>query len=336
MIVRPCPEWFWEGWLFLGMTKKWALYGLTWVVAGVFVYLALRRQDLGELWDTLKQADYTWVAIITVVSFGVHWIRAWRWAMLLEPLGFRPAVGWCFLAIMSGYLANLAVPRLGELTRCATLQKGYRLEFAALLGTVVTERAIDMSCLMLVFLLALAIQYQKLMGLTTMLGEAALLKIQTYWLSVLLAMVLASVLLWGLRRQGWGRWLWDKLLKTKQGIVTVGKLRQPTLFWILTTLIWLCYFLTTYLWFFSYSQTADLSPLTGLVFMTFGSLGRTLPIQGGGIGAYHYIFAQVAMLYGVPQTIANAMAILNHGLQTVYYLVVGAFCVGWVAWKSRK
>ncbi|RYD71887.1 MAG: hypothetical protein EOP53_22880 [Sphingobacteriales bacterium] len=50
-----------------------------------------------------------------------------------------------------------------------------------------------------------------------------------------------------------------------------------------------------------------------------------MPVQGGGAGAYHYLVIQAFLLFGVSASVAGAMALVIHGLQTVIYVVVGSF-----------
>lgn len=57
--------------------------------------------------------------------------------------------------------------------------------------------------------------------------------------------------------------------------------------------------------------------------MVIGSFARSLPIQGGGMGAYHYLFTQGMLLYSVDSVYGLALSIMIHGLQTLYYLLVG-------------
>ena len=54
----------------------------------------------------------------------------------------------------------------------------------------------------------------------------------------------------------------------------------------------------TYVVFFSYEPTADLSPMAGLVVFVFGALGMVIPSPGGA-GTYHYLISKGLELYGV-------------------------------------
>ena len=60
------------------------------------------------------------------------------------------------------YLANLAFPRLGEILRCTFIQRYEKVPFQKTLGTVVTERIIDMICFGLVLLFALFLESDKI------------------------------------------------------------------------------------------------------------------------------------------------------------------------------
>jgi len=108
-----------------------------------------------------------------------------------------------------------------------------------------------------------------------------------------------------------------------QGIVSILYLKQKGAFLLHTLFIWSTYFLMTYLWFFAFEATANLTMGAGLSMMVIGSLGRLVPVQGGGIGAYHFLFQQGMLIYGVGETYGLMLALVIHGFQSVYYLVVG-------------
>ena len=102
-----------------------------------------------------EKANYFWIVLSMILVTVSHWSRAVRWKMLLEPLGYKPKTSNTFFAIMVGYLANLALPRLGEVSRCGVLNKYEKVSFEEAFGTVIAERAIDLLCLVLVFFLTL-------------------------------------------------------------------------------------------------------------------------------------------------------------------------------------
>src|SRR5690554_3442710 len=93
--------------------------------------------------------------------------RTIRWQMLITPLnGKRPGFINTFLALSIGYLANLALPRMGEVSRCAVLSKHENISFTQLLGTVVAERALDILSMLITLLLVVLLQFKVLHSIT--------------------------------------------------------------------------------------------------------------------------------------------------------------------------
>jgi len=82
----------------------------------------------------------------------------------------------------------------------------------------------------------------------------------------------------------------------------------------------------TYLWFFAFESTAHLGLAAGLVVMMIGTFGKSVPIQGGGMGAYHFLVANALLLFAVSETDAALLSLVIHGAQTIFYLVLGAAC----------
>lgn len=66
-----------------------------------------------------------------------------------------------FMGVMIGYFANMAIPRMGEFTRCGVVSKYENVPFSKLLGTVVTERVFDMIMLLLLTLIVVVSQFKQ-------------------------------------------------------------------------------------------------------------------------------------------------------------------------------
>ena len=130
---------------------------------GLFLFwLAFRGQNISEIKIKLQNANYYWV--LFALSFGVlsNVSRAVRWKMLIEPSGYNPSVINTFSAVSFGYFANLAVPRLGEVSRCAVLNRYEKIPVSNLLGTVVVERIVDVIALGIILLITLVLQFKLL------------------------------------------------------------------------------------------------------------------------------------------------------------------------------
>ena len=119
------------------------------------LYFAFRGINPGKIANEILSARYSWVLLSLVFAMLAYLSRAYRWNMIIEPLGYKPSFRNTFYAMMTGYLANFAFPRLGEITRCASLSKKENIPADKLIGTVIVERVIDLLCLfiLLVYLL---------------------------------------------------------------------------------------------------------------------------------------------------------------------------------------
>jgi uncharacterized membrane protein YbhN (UPF0104 family) len=80
----------------------------------------------------------------------------------------------------------------------------------------------------------------------------------------------------------------------------------------------------TYLWVFAFDASSSLSLSQVFVVMIIGTIGKSVPIQGGGMGAYHYLVAQAFLMFGVGLVTGNALAIIIHGAQTIYTIITGS------------
>ena len=107
----------------------------------------------------LKQSKL-WIVFPVFIILGLsHFLRALRWRLIMEPLGYQPSIANTYFAVLIGYLANLAIPRLGEVLKCTILAKYEKVPAEKIVGTIVAERAFDVLSLGIVFLMALGLQF---------------------------------------------------------------------------------------------------------------------------------------------------------------------------------
>ena len=66
----------------------------------------------------------------------------------MQTLGYRPRIWNTFFAVMIGYLANMAIPRLGEVLKCTIISKYEKVPVDKLVGTILVERAVDLVSLL--------------------------------------------------------------------------------------------------------------------------------------------------------------------------------------------
>lgn len=282
----------------------------------------------------LREVDYFWVLLSVCLSLVAFYLRAVRWNMLLHPLGYAPSNGRTFLALMTGYVANIFVPRMGEVTRCGVLRRTDRVPMSSSFGTVVAERVFDLIVLLGMILLGLILEFDKLSdflrnyfeghreGYEGAVGTVILAGIAAVVL-LLIALILLRLFRHRLRRSPLVQKIRSILRSMAEGFLSVRRLQRPGLFWWSTAGIWVLYFTMAYVMFFAIPQTAQLSPLAGLLVLIMGGLGMSAPVQGG-FGTYHAFVSSALLLYGVEELDGKFFAFLMHSSQVITVLLIGA------------
>ena len=58
----------------------------------ILLYLVFRDQDFKKIGHNLVQANYSWVALSLMLALIGNIVRAYRWNLLIEPLGHKPSL----------------------------------------------------------------------------------------------------------------------------------------------------------------------------------------------------------------------------------------------------
>lgn len=125
-------------------------------VSAVFLYIALRPVNMGDLAGAMKAFNWLWALPFIAVNLLSMWLRAWRWKYLLEPAG-KFTTGRLFSPMMAGFAVNSLFPaRLGEFARAYILGKRESVPVSGVFATVVVERIFDSIVLLAMLPIALA------------------------------------------------------------------------------------------------------------------------------------------------------------------------------------
>lgn len=297
--------------------------------------------------DELKEIRLVWIFLVLIVSLTGHFIRALRWQQLIQTTSNQPPIHTVFVALIAGYFVNLGIPRLGEVTRCISLNKLSKTPFAASIGTVVTERIIDVITLITLFIGVSWIQSDRLSKVYNQYVGKHLEHLLThvtssqhFILEVVISFFIFGVLIFLMRTRikSW----FDQLLQIafiknfKNGLLSILNVKQIGLFLFYTALIWCSYFLTSYVCFFALPKTAHLGISAGIAVTVYGSISRSLPAAGGSVGIYHALVAAVLILFGVDEEKGIALAVIIHGTQVLFYLITGTYAGIIIAISRRK
>ena len=314
---------------------------------GILVlWLITRGQDLEMIGRELKQANYWWILLVMVISLLSHVVRATRWNILIASMGFATNTRQTFLAVMTGYLSNLALPRMGEITKCAVLSKTATVPFNALIGTVVSERVVDFFSLVVIALLTLALQFHFISGFLNEFFFAPALalgsgNIRLFAIVAVVLIIMTAYMIIFLHRKfkkaatdSFYYKLRRQWIGFGHGVRTLWRMERKGAFLFQTLLIWGMYFLTVYLCFFAIGATSHLSPLAGLTLLAVGSLGILAPVPGG-IGTYHFItIITLSELYGIITEQATSYAYIAHAAQMLIVILAGG--AAWLVLSLKK
>lgn len=284
-------------------------------------------QEWDKFTNALKTTKY-WVLIpvFLILTFS-HFLRALRWRLIMEPLGYKPSIANTFLAVLIGYLANLAVPRLGEVLKCTLLSKYEKVPAEKIVGTIVAERAFDVLSLGIVFVLALTLQFNVIQTgwneLNAQNSSATNTPDNHYLLFTIIGLiVIAIILLYFFRNR-----LQKTMLGLKhiiagiwEGVTSATKLKKHNLFFLYSFGIWFMYLLATYIGLFGTEGTGS-SFATAISCLAFASIGMI--ITPGGIGAYALLMAMVLKLNGVSYTLGLANGTVQWFAQFIILLILG-------------
>lgn len=303
------------------------------IIAGTLLYYVFRGWDFYDVVDRFKQVNYYWVLFSIFLSIISHVLRAYRWNILLEPMGYKSlSVYRTFKAVMIGYITNLAAPRLGEITRCGVLKRTDNVNMSASFGTVVAERVFDFLSLLSLIFLGLLLEFDRLNtffsdfinekfdGINMTSGKLAVL--------VLFGFILVGGLisLWWFRERVKRKPFYYKLRsflrEMVEGFTSVLRLEKRRGFWLSTISIWVLYYVMAFVMFYSYDSTSHLGFAAGLSILIMGGLGMSAPVQGG-FGTYHVLVGAVLLTYGIAEKDGYFFATLVHTSQTVAVMVVG-------------
>lgn len=311
-------------------------YALLLSISGLLMVYAVRGQDLSRIGLYLRKANYFWMGLTVILSALGYFSRAYRWKMQLAPTGYKASYWNVYHAMMVGYLANLVLPRMGEVIRCSVLRRTSGVPVQVALGTVIAERVIDVMMLFILLCATLLIDFQKFWDLVVdkLLGGSAQYDMLTRNKTPLIAAGSIAVVLVVVGIVALVRNLerlqqiaaFGKVIKFGKGLLagvfSIARLENKGLFLLHTLFTWLVYYLMDYLAFFAFPETQGLTIGAGLAVLTFGAVGMAAPVSGG-IGTFHLLVQSTLLAYGISPEAGIAYALVVHGSQTLLVVLMG-------------
>lgn len=296
-------------------------------------------------WEDVRQAfasDMSWQWMLLSFPFGImaQVFRAIRWKQALAPLGEKPRLHTCINAVFISYASSLIVPRVGEMLRCGILRRWERTNFSKGVGTVVTERVIDSTLVMLLAFITAACQIPMFMKFFSQTGVSLQGFLGTFtttgWLVTILCgiLVLCTLGLLVCRLNIFSRTR-AVLTDLKDGLFSVRYVQNPILFLLNSVGIWVSYYLHFYLTFYCFQYTAQLGPMAALVAFVVGCFAVLVPTPNGA-GPWHFAVKTILVLYGVSQTDGAMFVLVVHTIQTLLVVALGLYGTAALSLTKKK
>lgn len=305
-------------------------------LAALLLWLFLRQVDLAAVATELRQADYRWVLLGTLLTLLVTVHRAVRWHYLLlpiksislAPLTATTFMGWAFTGLLPG--------RLGEVARPVLLGRREDISKTAAFATIVLERLFDLLSVLLIL-----VTYLLFFPLPAGVDAEAVAIVAAMRLSgiaALIGLLVAVAFLAGaqlmprrtdallVRVFGWlpGS-IGERLLPFAQSFLSgFAGIRSPRLLATIVVhslLIWLNILVTYYALLFAFDIVLPPHAVMPLIVMVV--IGVMVPTPAA-VGGFH-VAAQLALvgLWGVPPDRAASYAIVCHAVVFVPITLVG-------------
>jgi glycosyltransferase 2 family protein len=318
----------------LKLSAKQAIQVLASFIVAILIFWYLYKDiRMESLVNALQQASMSYIGLSVALSIFGYWMRAWRWRLLIK-VGEQqvPSSMRIFWALMGGYLANLLIPRAGEVARCGYLNKTDRLPMGKLLGTVILERTVDLVSMVIVIFITFfaerAVFMQLLGDLVSLesLGEGLAGSLPVLLGVLIVIGFLSYVVFAKYRESSFIKKLRHFLRDLMVGLKSLNKVDSQFGFWASTAVIWIVYFLMMYFVALAIPSTANLTATAVLMVMVMGSIGMIAPVQGG-IGTFHALVAFILMTYGLTEEDGKIFAVIVHTSQVLTIMVLGAISV---------
>jgi len=311
----------------------------------LFIWLSIKdlsREDIQMIFSSMALVNnpqgWFFISLSVVAIVAADLIRAARAQLLLRSINYYPRFSMMFYSVMVCYIANLALPRLGEVLRCTFLQRYENVPFQKSLGTVILERAVDVVCWLFLLIIALLVnngllsnlivdQSQQL-TLEEWFAQKGLSYVGNFLIYIIIAVIVLLVILVRATRNWWQKRpalvkIADFFKGIWRGFISIKDIPNPWHFVFWTIAMWICYYMGVYFFFHALPYLQHIGPGAAFSVLIFGTIA--FMISQGGLGSYPLITAGIVMLYGISYTQGLAAGWIGWILQTAISLILGLF-----------
>ena len=287
------------------------------VLGGFLVWYSISKISMDVLVGYFKEAKYGYIFLGLFFGILSHLSRAYRWKFMLEPLGFKPKYTNSVLAVLVGYLVNLALPRAGEISRATVMTNYEDIPFEKGFGTIVAERIADLIMMLSIVGITLFVQFDFIYELLTK-------NFNPTKIIIGLAVLIAGFFIFSsfVKKAESGF-----LLKIKtfisglvEGVTSIFKMKNKWAFIFHTVFIWVMY---VAMFWATIPAIEGLHVPFGGILIGFIAGGFSIAATNGGIGLYPIAVASALALFDIPTEPATAFGWIMWTAQTAMIIVFG-------------
>ena len=290
------------------------------IFIGVFcIYYSFKDISFSEFKEYFTKINYLWVFVGIFLGALSHISRSYRWKFLIEPLGYKLGFINSVLTVFSAYLINYTVPRAGDIARGTMISKYENIPFEKAIGTIVAERAVDVLCILIIILIGLIIEFDKISNKLIDFVEES--DFSTVLLSLLIAVIVMATVYFVVKRFKFYKKIKSFLSGLIDGITIIFKMKNRNQFIFHSIFIWLMYVLMFY---FTSKAFVDLNQVTFFqLTISFTLAALSIMLSNGGIGIYPLAVEESLGWYGVQSATGLAFGWVMWLSQTLMVVIFG-------------
>jgi uncharacterized protein (TIRG00374 family) len=272
------------------------------------------------IWNQIKNADPYWIGLSIFIGVTSHISRAIRWNYLLEPLGYKGSILNNSMIVFTTYLANLGIPRSGELLRPTELATYEGVPFEKGFGTIVSERIIDVLMLLIVIFIAVLFQADLILGFLNEAGFGIYAGLGILVTGVIGLLVTIQII--KKSKSPIAQKIKTFLTDMLSGITSIFKMKRKWAFVFHTLYIWFAYIAMFFVVKYTVPEMDNLGLGPMLVAFVGGAIAMTT--TNGGFIAYPAFVSKSLEIFGISAVAGNAFGWIMWIAQTLMVIVFGA------------
>ena len=303
------------------------------ILLGVFcIYYSFKNINFEDFYKYFYQIDYSWVFVGIFLGALSHISRSYRWKFLIEPMGYKLGFINSILAVFSAYLINYTIPRAGDLARATLISNYEKIPFEKTIGTVVAERAIDLISILIIIIIGLLIEFERISEkIFHFLDNKNLFFLFKIAISIT---IIGCILFLIIKKSKFSKSINNFLKGLSEGLFIVFNMDKKISFIFHTIFIWLMYILMFYATSKAFVDLQDVSFFQMMISFTLAAL--SIMFTNGGIGIYPLAVEESLGWYSINSITGLAFGWVMWLSQTMMVIIFGGLSLFILPFKNRN